>query len=360
MMASGDLARRRLVSQRIAGDPGQTVEQAAATMLATQAQDFAAAKWALGLRSTGLESDVDSALASGRVIRTWPMRGTLLMTARRDARWLTELLAPRSYVAARSLWQRAGLTESHFERAAGVARDELSGGRAVGRRPLFDALQRAGLDTSAERGSFVLRRLAGDTVIALGPPRGTEQTFVLLDEWAPDAVRLDRDEALAELARRYFAGHGPASAYDLAWWSGLTLTDVRAAIALAGDTLEPLDDGLLQATERPGGDLPRRGDVRLLPGFDELLLGYRDRSASLAADKASLVAPSSNGRFLPLLTIDGRVAGTWSRTVPRSGPVAVTVDAVLPLSPTTRAALGRRARAYGRFLGREVGLSFVG
>ncbi|MCU1526429.1 MAG: hypothetical protein JWP75_192 [Frondihabitans sp.] len=357
MIATRDLARRRLVSQHVAGDPSASVEQAATSLLATQAQDFAAAKWALGLRSTGRESDVDEALASGRVVRTWPMRGTLMMVGRTDCRWLTELLAPRSYGAARGLWQRAGLTEADFARARDIAHDELSGGRAVGRRPLFESFRRSGLDTSGERGAFLLRRLAGDVVLALGPPRGTEQTFVLLDEWAPDAIRLDRSEALAELATRYFAGHGPASVYDLAWWSGLTLADVRVAVALAGEALEPFGEGLLQAAGRPEGDLPRHGDVRLLPGFDELLLGYRDRSASLTADQAGLVAPSSNGRFRPLVTLDGRVLGTWSRSSPRSGTVVVDVDAFQPLTSTIRASLERRVRAFGRFLGREASLT---
>jgi hypothetical protein len=357
MRAAGDIARRRLVSQRITGSRVGSVEQAASEMLATQAQDPAAATWALGLRSSGRQRDVDAALASGRVVRSWPMRGTLMIMARRDCRWLTELLAERSFVAARGLWRRAGLAEGDFARAGDIAREELSGSRALGRRPLLEAFRRAGLDTSGERGAFLLRRLAGEALIAVGPPRGTEQTFVLLADWAPDALRLDRDDALRELATRYFSGHGPATVPDLAWWSGLTLGDARAAVALAGDALEPFGDGLLQSADRPQSETARRGDVRLLPGFDELLLGYRDRSASLTADQSGLVVPSSNGRFLPILTIDGRVAGTWSRSSVNSGPVMLIVRPFVPLTSAALDAVVRRARAYGRFLDREVEIS---
>jgi hypothetical protein len=349
------LVSQRLVSQRITGRTAATVEEAARVLLATQAQDLAAAKWGLGLRSTGRESDVDAALAAGRVVRTWPMRGTLMITARRDCRWLTELLAPRSFVAARGLWQRAGLAEADFARAADVARHELTGGGALGRKPLLAAFGRAGLETSGERGAFLLRRLAGDTLLSLGPPRGTEQTFVLLAEWAPDALRLERDEALAELARRYFAGHGPASVHDLAWWSGLTLADVRAGVAAAGEALAPVAGDLLDVAGRPAIEAPRRGDLRLLPGFDELVLGYRDRSASLTAEHARLVVPSANGRFKAVVTLDGHVTGTWSRSSPRlSGPITVEVSPFTPLTATSRLALERRAHAYGRYLDREV------
>lgn len=339
------------------------VESAASAMLATQAQDFHGAKWALALRSSGSEADVDAALATGRVIRTWPMRGTLLFVARRDARWLTELLAPRSFLASAGVWRGAGLEESDFDRARAVAEDVLSGGVALARAPLLRLMQSAGVETGGGRGAHLLRRLAGDTTIAFGAPRGTEQTFVLLDEWAPDALRLERDEALAELATRYVSGHGPTTARDLAWWSGLTVTDARRAVTLAGDRVALDRDGYLvpaTAAEGPSQAEAPRGDVRLLPGFDELLLGYRDRSASLAPEHAPLVVPSSNGLFLPSVVVDGRVSGVWRRTLPSGrGGVSVTVELFsdVPAAVTTK--IRRRADEYARYLGRDVELTGV-
>jgi hypothetical protein len=357
------LARRRLVAQGVVGPRHPDVESAAKAMLATQAQDFHGAKWALALRSTRSEIDVDAALADGRVIRTWPMRGTLLFVARPDARWLTELLAPRSFLASAGVWRGAGLEESDFDRARAVAGDVLAGGVALGRAPLLRSMESAGVETGGGRGAHLLRRLAGDTTIAFGPPRGTEQTFVLLDEWAPDAVRLERDEALAELATRYVSGHGPATVRDLAWWSGSTLTEARRAVALAGDRVALDRDGYLipaTAADPPSHEEAPRGDVRLLPGFDELLLGYRDRSASLAPEHAPLVVPSSNGLFLPSVVVDGRVAGVWRRSLPSGrGAVSVTVELFSGVPAVVTTEIRRRADDYARYLGRALDLTIV-
>lgn len=359
-MDDSELARRRLAAQGVAGPGHASVAEAASVLLATQAQDFHGAKWALALRSTGREADVDAALASGSVVRSWPMRGTLLMMARADARWLTELLAARSFRASAGVWRAAGLVEDDFLRAGAVARDVLSGGRALSRAALLAAFDGAGVATGGGRGAHLIRRIAGEATIVFGPPRGTEQTFVLLDEWVPDADRFERDDALATLARRYLAGHGPATVHDLAWWSGLTVTDARRAVSLASDAVEVVEGGVLLGRVDPAPSvsprsLPRPGDVRLLPAFDELLLGYRDRTATLATEHFDRVMPFSNGLFSPVLTVDGRVAGLWRRELRGAGsPVTVTVEPFDPLPAARVAPLERRAAEYARYLGREL------
>lgn len=363
-MEPAEIARRRLAAQGVAGPAEPSVAGAAHRLLATQAQDLHGAEWALALRSTGLRSDVDEALASGTVVRTWPMRGTLLIVARHDARWLTELAAPRSFAASASIWRRAGLVEGDFVTAASVARDVLAGGRALPRAALLRAFDEAGLETSGGRGSHLIRRIAGEAVIVLGPARGTEQTLVLFDEWLPDAERLDRDEALARLADRYLSGHGPATAHDLAWWSGLTVTEAKRAVALAGDAVERLDDGLLVSARAAGAgalgaDRAGGPDVRLLPPFDELLLGYRDRSASLAAADFARVVPHSNGLFSAVLTVDGVVVGVWRRSLVGSATsadasVEVEVEPFAPLPGAVASAVERRAAEYARHLGRRL------
>ncbi|AMM21920.1 hypothetical protein AX769_19435 [Frondihabitans sp. PAMC 28766] len=357
-MRPDEIARRRLTAQRVAGHGASSVAEVAASQLATQAQDLLGAEWALGLRSTTGEGNVASALVDGSVIRSWPMRGTLMIMARVDARWLTELLAPRAFAAAASVWRRDGMVKEDFDRAADIVRDALSGGPALSRPALLEAIGAAGVETGGGRGSHLLRQLAGETLIVFGPPQGTRQTFVLLDEWAPGAVRYERDDALRILATRYVAGHAPTTVPDLAWWSGLTLTDARRAVALAGDAVEQDAEGLLVP---PGGAAqpPRRGDVRLLPPFDEILLGYRDRVASLAPEHFARVVPYSNGLFAPTLVIDGVVSGLWRRTLAGSGGVRIDLEPFAELSDVVRRAVERRAAEYGRYLGREATLAIL-
>jgi len=353
-----ELRGRRLASQRVCGPRFASVAEAAAGMLATQAQDFHGAKWALALRSTGREVDVDAALASGGVVRGWPMRGTLMFVAAADVRWLTTLLAPRSFAASAGGWRAAGLEAGDFARAADLVGAALTGGVAMGRTALLQVLERGGVATGGGRGSHLLRQLAGTALIVFGPPRGTEQTFALLHEWVPSARGRERGEALGELARRYVAGHGPTTARDLAWWSGLTLADARRAVRLAGDAIGEVSiagEPYLVAADGPPPP-PATGTVRLLPGFDELLLGYGDRSASLAPGDVPRVVPARNGLFLPTIVADGRVVGTWRRTL-GADRVELAVEPFAPLGARRRSRLERAAADYAAYLGRDLALA---
>ncbi|KQS22847.1 winged helix DNA-binding domain-containing protein [Frigoribacterium sp. Leaf186] len=353
---SAALARARAAAQRL-GIPGhETVAEAAAAMLGTQAQDFTGGLFALGLRTPGSrEADVRAALERREVVRTWPARGTLMFVAADDVRWLTALLAPRSLQASQGLWRRVGLEPRDFGAAREAVLTALTGRAPASRPDLLRAISDAGVGTAGERGSHLLRWLAGTGVIVFGAPRGTEQTFALLDEWVPDARRIDdRDEALAEYAHRYLAHRGPATERDLAWWGGLTLTEARRAVDLAADVERTTVGDVEQLTWGDAGAVPpARDDPRLLPPFDELLLGYGDRSASLRAADVARLVPASNGLFLPAVVVDGRVVGTWRRTLTRH-TVAVELDAWVPWGVRTRRRLERRVAEYADFVGRDL------
>ncbi|RKR73015.1 winged helix DNA-binding protein [Frondihabitans australicus] len=373
-MGIRDVARRRLVAQGIARDPSDaddpapTLAEVAASQLATQAQDLPGAKWALGLRARATEVEVDAALADGTVVRTWPARGTLMITARADVRWLTELLAPRAFGAAASVWRRDGLTPDDFVRASDIARAELRG-RSLARDALLEVWRANGIETTKNRGSHLLRQLAGEALIVFGPPTtnpktgAAVQTFALLADHAPEAEPRDRDDALRELAVRYFTGHGPATVRDLAWWSGLTIADCRRAVDLAGDALARCDvtgqepgpqdrEALLTSAAHPPS-IAEPGDVRILPPFDELLVGYADRAAHLDEGDFAKVVPASNGLFRPVVTVDGRVVGTWRRTLVKNDAVDVAVETFRPLDAAVEAAIDARVDEYARFAARS-------
>jgi hypothetical protein len=239
MRLVAEIARRRLESQRLSRTTFTKPEELVAWLGAVQAQDYLGALWAVGLRLVdACEPDVERALAERTIVRTWPMRGTLHFVAAADARWITELLAPRAVAAGASRLAAAGIDRAVNTKARRALERKLEGGRRLTRPAAYRVLEDAKIATGDSRGLHLLWLLAHDGVLCFGPREGKQQTFVLLEEWLPGARRLDREEALGELARRYFTGHGPATIADFAWWSGLTRSDASRAVLLAGKAIE--------------------------------------------------------------------------------------------------------------------------
>lgn len=330
--------------------PGDVVRH----LLAMQAQDFASAKWAIGRRSPGTtDADVDRELAAGTIVRSWPMRGTLHFVAPEDLRWMLGLTTERMLASAASRQRQLGLTPESLETARAAAVGALEGGRSLTRDELYGVFDRAGHSPEGQRGYHTLWFLAQTATLCLGGRSGRQQTFVLVDEWIPRSRTLEREEALGELALRYFRGHGPATVRDLAWWSSMTLTDARAGLAIArpalaeltlGGTEFFLDLGVLE-TDVPGGS----PITAALPAFDEFLLGYGDRSAVLAPEHSARVVPGKNGLFQPVIVHGGAVVGTWRRTV-TSRRVTVQPLPFAPLSARAGVAFARDAARLAEFL----------
>jgi Winged helix DNA-binding domain len=318
MTTARELALLRLVAQRLAGPRPATAAEAVRRLLCVQAQDPPGALTSVALRTAQRSrAEVEAALDAGEVVRSWPMRGTLHLVAAEDLPWLLELLAPRALAASAGRRAGLGLTPADHAAAREAVVAALTGGRRCRRRDLLAVLEAAGLDVSGQRGPHLLGHLCQTGVLCLGPREGTEQAFVLLDEWVPAPRRLDRDAALSELARRFVAGHGPVTATDLARWAGLPLTHARAALAAVRSELAAVEvDGreYLLAPETPGLLAEHRAEaagVLLLPGFDEFVLGYADRSCAVPPEFADRVVPGGNGMFRPTVVHRGRVLGTW-------------------------------------------------
>jgi hypothetical protein len=321
---------------------------------AMQAQDMASGLWSLGVRLPGwTTADVSAALERREAIRTWPMRGTVHLVPPADARWMLELMGVRALAGAAKRRETIGLSESTAERGVETLATVLKGNRLT-RAECLAALAEAGVELGPQMGYHLLWYASQQGVTCIAPHIGKEQTFVLLDEWAPEPHRPERTEALGIMALRYFRSHGPATRADLARWTGLTMADVRAGIAAAGDLLTTvrvdgaemvLDRALLDTTPAE----PAGGWVAL-PGFDEYILGYKDRTLMMEPEHLTAVVPGGNGVFRSTLVRGGRVVATWTRTLGRRA-VVVEVQPLLELGPADRARAEEALQPYAAFVG---------
>lgn len=317
-MRTPEVALLRLAAQRIAGPGHASAAEAVRWMTALQAQDYPAALAAVALRTVGDDDGILDALDAAAVVRSWPMRGTLHLVAAEDLGWMLSLTTTKLLREATRRHAQLGIDGPVLAAAERIAVDALSGGRSLRRNDLMARWDAARLLPVAQRGYHLLWNLSQRGLTCFGPTDGREQRIVLLDEWVPNPRRLEREEALGEWALRYFRSHGPATRKDFAWWTKLTLAEVDVGLAVAGERLErvevdgvghyldPATPALLDAVRADA-----RG-VHLLPGFDELLLGYQDRSATLPSDRSDRVVPGG-GMFRATVVAGGRVVGTWRR-----------------------------------------------
>jgi len=355
LRAKRSVAALRLASQQISASACTSPAEVVAHLTAMQAQDYRGALWSIGLRLPGSTiADVERAIAGREIIRTWPMRGTLHFVAAGDVRWMLQLLAPRLVKGMAGRRRQLGLDDATIARSRKAFAKALRDGLSLTRDEMRAVLARAGIEASGARGYHVFAQLCQEGLLCFGAHRARQPTFALLDEWVPAAPALAREEALARLATRYFRGHGPATERDLAWWSGLNLGDVRASIALAKSSLvEQTLGGVRYFHARDAsGAPPAARAVYLLPGFDELLLGYTDRSATMDPAHARFVAPGGNGVFRPTIVSNGRVIGTWKAAVAKGSKVGVVVTPTTfaPLARADARALPAAVERYERFV----------
>lgn len=320
---------------------------------AMQAQDLASGLWSFGVRLPGwTAADVTAALERREALRTWPMRGTIHFVPPRDARWMVELMGVRVLAGAARRREQLGLSEETAVQAMEVLGAALTGGGRLSRSECLAVLAEKGIDTSGQRGYHLLWYASQRGLLCIAPNIGNEQSFVLLDEWVPDPHRPERDEALGTIALRYFRGRGPTTRQDFAGWTGLTAADAKRGIAVAGDALARvtvdgvesyLDAALLDTAPPPADD-----EMLVLPGFDEYLLGYKDRSLMVPDEHKAAIIPGSNGVFQSTVVRAGQVVATWKRTLTKTR-VRITVQ---PLVPLQRAEVEQAFERYGQFMER--------
>jgi Winged helix DNA-binding domain len=322
---------------------------------AVQAQEYAVAKWALGLRSTGLtDAFVERAFDEGGILRTHVMRPTWHFVTPADIRWMLTLTAPSVSACMASYNRKLELTSRVFARSHDIVARALEGRRYLTRTELAAALARRGLEARGQRLGHLMMQAEIDQVICSGPRRGKQFTYALLAERAPGARTLSREASLAELARRYFSSHGPATVKDYAWWSGLSMKDARQGVELCRSALVREEIGDLSYWSAPADSAPANvaDGTHLLPIYDEYLIAYKDRE--LVAGHYGPVAAAAFADGLPHhLIVGGRLAGSWVRTA-NNDSTTVTIAPYRSLSRTEVRQVRRAADRFGAFQGISV------
>jgi hypothetical protein len=349
------IAHDRLLSQQIAASRATNAGDVVSRLGAMQCQDYPGTLWAIGLRLPGATiADIDKAVADRAIVRTWPMRGTLHFVAAKDIRWMLDLLSPRIISGRAARYKELELDEATFARCFRVFEKKMAGGKLLTRDEAFKALEQSRISVDKQRGYHILSRAGQEKVICFGAPRGKQETFTLLDAWIPSSKKLSGEDALAELALRYFSGHGPAALKDFVWWSGLKASDARIGLDLASSQLahETVDGKVYWMSPTMTKISYDKEAVYLLPGFDEYLLGYKDRSAVLDPKYAQRICPGNNGMFASTIVIDGEVVGAWKRVF-KKDKVVITPDF---FDGRTKAggAFFEAAERYAKFMGVSV------
>jgi len=349
------IADQRLRNQRITRPGPRGPEKLVAWMGAVQAQEYGPAKWGLGLRLPGSTTDaaIERAIDRGRILRTHVLRPTWHFVTANDIRWMLELTGPQVHRRMSSYDRLLGLHTGVMTRAVDVIERALGEHRYLTRRELGVELGRAGLPDRSSHLAHIAMYAELEGVICSGPRRGKQSTYALLSDRAPKARRLPRDEALAELARRYLRSHGPATVRDFVWWSGLGTADARRGLEMNRARFHDVD-GLRywSLVGTAGGISNRKAAVHLLPVYDEYLVAYRDHQV---VPRPAYVL----GGFLHALVIGGQVAGTW-RMTPGPKGLVVDVTARRRLTPVERRGLAHAAARYGEFLRAAVSAKLLG
>jgi hypothetical protein len=350
-----DIAQQRLLNQRLAAFPFETPADVVSWLVAVQSQDYFGAKWALGLRlRAARDSDIDRAFNAGAILRTHVMRPTWHFVTPADIRWLLALTAPRVHAVNAHRYRQLALDEATLKRSLKALTKALRGGKPVTRDELRGALQAAKIAADGQRLAYIMMHAELEGLICSGPRRGKQFTYALLEERVPPVAALQRDEALAELTRRYFAGHGPATVQDFAKWSGLSSADAKRGLEAVRNQLqhEPVNDNEYWFGESVASARQASSAAYLLSVYDEYLIGYHDRSSIATPDVAAKLFTMGNA-LTAVIVINGQIVGSWRRMLDKD-TVTIELNPFRRLTKAEQRAVAAAAQRYGEFLGLPV------
>jgi hypothetical protein len=355
---SDDAARHLRVAAQLLHRPRRrAVVELVRQLAGVQAQVRSAAGLALRARTIGLKAgQVDRAREHDRsIVHTWAMRGTLHLIAAEDYGWLVPLVTEPSMANAHRRLKQEGVPADHSAKAVRLIGSLLEREGPLTRVEIADRLRRQGIQTAGQAIAHLAWLAAAQGVICYGPDRDGAQCFVLVKDWLGETKAMERDKALAELAVRYLRAHAPGGPADLAFWSGIRIGDATRAWKSIADRLIEVETarGRQWSLRGPSKAAPG-GIVRLLPAFDEYLLGWKDREVALAAEHRAKVN-RGGGWLHPVVLVDGHVVATWSATrTPKKLNLAIAPFS--RLTPAVRRAAATEAEEVAAFLGVPLGL----
>ncbi len=358
-MNPSEIIQQRLLNQHISSTSCKTPEEIVSTLGAMQAQEYQQAKWAIGLRLQHLRDvDVENAFTKGEIIRTHILRPTWHFVSPKDIRWMLTISARRVKAANAFMYRKMDLEEKVFRKANSILSKSLEGGKYLTRAQLAAELERKKIIADGIRLSCIMMQAELDGVICSGPKDGKQFTYALLDERVPASKPLTKEEALAELTKRYFNSRGPATLHDFATWSGLTLAQVKKGVDILanhlhqvkvnGDSFYFMQNPMDKFLKEPLGH-----NMHLLPIYDEYIMGYKDRSFYFN--------PKNKANQKPTYTFDntiisgGQIAGFWKRKINNS---SIDMEYVLlkTFSKTDKKKFISSVDKYSKFLAMRVNL----
>jgi len=350
-----NIATIRLESQQIAGTTFKTPKEIVRWMGAMQAQDFYMAKWAVGIRlPTSTDRIVQQAIDSHEILRTHLLRPTWHFVSADDIYWMLELSAPQVKALMKSGNKSLELTNSVFKKSNSIIERALEGNKHLTREELMTILQQAKINTDSIRSAYLMMQAELDKIVCSGITKDKKQTYTLLSERVKKSKTLHKEEALAQLAQRYFTSHCPATVQDFRWWSGLPAADARQALELVKKNFisEIIGTQTYWLTNSFSSSKKEEASLYLLPAYDEFTISYKDRTASLQAEHHAR-SISINGIFKPTIVINGEVKGLWKRTF-KGEKVSIETNFLKSPQKGLKKSIEKAAVSFGNFLEKKT------
>jgi hypothetical protein len=349
-----NIAHSRLSNQHILNPNLPTPKAVVAYMGALQAQDYPMAKWAIGLRLTAANDElIEHALDEGAIVRTHVLRPTWHFVAAEDVRWMLKLTAPHIHATMKAMNKQMELDAAIFNKSNTIIEKMLANGNHLTREEVMKELGKNGIIANTIRAAHLMFSAELESIVCNGVMRGKQHTYALLEEKVPKGLVFTREEAIVALAKRYFSSHAPATLQDFQWWSGLPMGDARKGIeAIKSDfVVEKINnqEHLFKATDK---DCLISETLCFLPAFDEFMVSYKDRSASIEQHLKEL-AMTSNGIFKPIIVVNGRVVGIWKRTI-KKDKLLIEPQFFQENTVLSNEQMENELKKLGAFLGLEV------
>jgi hypothetical protein len=357
-LTNHDIIQQRLINQQLAYTAFTQPHELISYMGCIQAQDFAGAKWAIGNRVKGItDALVEKEFNEGKILRTHILRPTWHFVSPVDIGWMLKLTAPQVKMLSAGYLRRKGIDAATLNKSKKIFENALTGGKHLSREELVPLFKDQQIKTNDDHLAFLLLEAELDGLICSGPRKGKRFTYSLLEERVPNAKQLDKEEALAKLAIKYFISRGPATVHDFAWWSGLSITDARKGTEANRSQLihEVMDGQTYWSSPFIDAGKMSANAVQLLPAYDEYNVAYKNRSFSINENHNTL---SGNGIFKPPLVVDGKIAGAWKRTDGKN-KASIEITPFIKLSSQATKKITACSEHYSKFLNKQCELKIV-